>query len=79
MGQHECLDVLSKIFLALDGEMSPEEEKAFLKEINECSCCLEKFQVEQAFKAFLASKVERKEVKAGLVDDIRNKIKVTTA
>ena len=30
MGQHDCLDVLSKIFLALDGEMSSEEEQAFL-------------------------------------------------
>ena len=37
---HHCDQLISKVFLALDGEMSADEEKKFLDEINQCTCCL---------------------------------------
>jgi hypothetical protein len=67
--------VLSKVFLSLDGALTPEEEKEFLEEINKCSCCLDAFNIEKAFKEFLCRKIARKEVKAQLVIDIKTKIK----
>lgn len=74
MSQHDCLDVLSKVYLVLDGEMSTDQEKAFLKDLNECSCCLDQYHIERSFKEFLAEKVQRKEVNQKLVADIRSEI-----
>ena len=75
MNKHDCSKVLSKVFLSLDGALTPSEEKEFLEEINKCSCCLDAFHIEQAFKQFLLNKVERKEVKPHLIADIKSKIK----
>jgi hypothetical protein len=72
---HDCSKVLSKVFLSLDGEMSAEEEKKFLKELQECSCCLDHFEIEKEFKHFLQHKVEKKCVKAETVSAIKNKIR----
>jgi hypothetical protein len=72
---HDCSKVLSKVFLALDGEMTEEEEKLFLKQIQECSCCLDHFEIEKEFKNFLQQKVEKKCVKAETVSAIKTKIK----
>jgi hypothetical protein len=71
---HDCSKVLSKVFLALDGEMTEEEEKSFLKQLQECSCCLGQFEIEKEFKSFLQQKVEKKCVKAETVSAIKTKI-----
>ena len=47
---HQCEDMMSKVFLSLDGELSHEEEKKFLEELNQCSCCLGKYEIEKSFK-----------------------------
>lgn len=72
---HDCSKVLSKVFLSLDGEMSAAEEKLFLQELQECSCCLDHFEIEKEFKAFLQQKVEKKCVRDEMVSAIRSKIK----
>ena len=72
---HDCSKVLSKVFLALDGEMTEEEEKVFLKQLQECSCCLDHFEIEKEFKNFLQQKVEKKCVKEETVSAIKTKIK----
>ena len=72
---HDCATVLSKVFLALDGELSPDEEKEFLEEINTCSRCLEQYDIAQTFKSFLASRIKRAEVKPSLIAEIKEKIK----
>lgn len=78
MNKHDCSKVLSKVFLSLDGALTPTEEKEFLDQINECSCCLNAFNIEKAFKEFLVNKLTRKEVKTNLVADIKSKIKEIT-
>jgi anti-sigma factor (TIGR02949 family) len=79
MGHHDCTKLLSRLFLALDGELSEDEEKQFLSELNECSCCLEHYQVEKMFKNFLCDKIQKKQVKAGVIQEIRNRIQATAA
>jgi anti-sigma factor (TIGR02949 family) len=71
---HNCQEVLNRVHLCLDGEMTPSEERAFLEEIRSCSCCLEKYNIEKNFKEFLTSKIERKTVNAELVETIRGQV-----
>ena len=75
MGNHDCSRIVSMVFLALDGELSTEEEKAFLDELHRCSYCLEKFSIEKSFKDFLVQKIERKEAQSTTVLNIKQKIK----
>lgn len=71
---HNCQELISRVFLALDGAMSKEEEQKFLEELNSCNCCLEKYQVERSFKEFLSLKISRKCCSESLATDIRRKI-----
>ncbi len=72
---HDCSGVISRVFLSLDGELSKEQEKEFLDELNRCSWCLEHYHIEQAFKEFLCKKLNKKEVAPTLVSEIKDKIK----
>ena len=72
--KHRCENTLKKVMLALDNEMSEEEEKKFLEEIKSCSYCLEKFQIEQTFKKYLCDKVKRHSCSPKLADQIRSEI-----
>ena len=74
MGHHDCSKLLSRLFLALDGELSEEEEKQFLAELNECSCCLEHYHVEKMFKHFLCDKIQKKQVKPEIIQEIKARI-----
>ncbi|MBX2845809.1 MAG: hypothetical protein KTR13_06290 [Saprospiraceae bacterium] len=56
----DCPKFLNNVTRLIDGTMSNEEEQAFLASINENCECLEKLEIEQHFKQFLASKMERK-------------------
>lgn len=76
---HNCDQIISKVFLALDGEMTAEEEKTFLNEINQCSCCLEKYQIEKSFKEFLSKKVKHECCFETLANNIKDKLQRSTA
>jgi|688.fasta_scaffold11050_15 hypothetical protein len=72
---HQCEDMMSKVFLSLDGELSREEEKKFLEELNQCSCCLGKYEIEKSFKEFLSQKVNKSCCFDTLAISIKQKIK----
>ena len=74
MKQHNCTEVLSKVSLALDGELTEEQERELMEDVNRCSSCLEKYNIERSFKAFLCNKICKKEVSPDLVQNIRSKI-----
>ena len=78
MSNHNCTKLVSKLFLALDGELSTDEEKEFLAELEECSYCLEQFNIEKAFKQFLHDKIAKKQVQPATIADIKSKIKELT-
>lgn len=71
---HNCTDVLSKVYLALDGELSGEEEKQFLEDLKACNYCLERFHIEKSFKQFLSERISKKCCTDGLVDKIRTRL-----
>jgi anti-sigma factor (TIGR02949 family) len=72
--KHSCKELLARVALAIDGEMTKEEEASFLAEIKQCSYCLEKYQIENSFKQFLCNKVNKKECSGSLITEIRNRI-----
>lgn len=74
---HDCSEVVSRVFLALDGELTTAEEKEFLDELNRCSWCLEHYNVEKVFKQFLSNRLSRKEINPTVIEEIKSKIKRT--
>jgi hypothetical protein len=74
MHNHDCNEILSKVSLALDGALTSEEEKEFLDQLNQCSCCLDKYQIEKSFKIFLQLKVERKVVSQPCIESLKQKL-----
>jgi hypothetical protein len=72
--RHDCGATLQKVMLILDNELPAEEEKALLDEINHCSCCLEKYQIEKAFKEYLCAKIKRHHCTAALANQIRSSL-----
>ncbi|MDX2001541.1 MAG: hypothetical protein SFW35_03865 [Chitinophagales bacterium] len=75
MGNHDCSKLLSKVFLALDGALTVDEEKQFLDELTQCSWCLEQFNIEKSFKGFLCDKIQKKFVKPEAVAEIKARIR----
>ncbi len=73
-GKHSCDVTLRKVMLALDNEMTEEEEKKFLAELNSCSYCLEKFNIEKTFKGYLCDKIKRHTVSPKIIEQIRLRI-----
>ena len=71
---NDCEETLKKVMLALDGELTNEEEAVFLAHINTCSRCLEKYDIERSFKQFLSEKISRRKVSITLVEQIRIRI-----
>ena len=72
---HQCDQIMSKVILSLDGALSSDEEKQFLDELNQCSCCLSKYEIEKSFKEFLAQKATKSCCFETLADSIKHKIK----
>ncbi|MFT7588579.1 MAG: anti-sigma factor (TIGR02949 family) [Limisphaerales bacterium] len=60
LSMHSCKDVLQKVNLALDGELSEGEMKSFLIEVDNCSHCFQSYDTEKAFKEFLINRIEKK-------------------
>lgn len=69
-----CAEIIQKVFLVLDGEMSAKEEKEFLSHLNECPHCLEMYSIEKTFKEFLTNKLQKKQVSKSVINSIKEKI-----
>lgn len=69
-----CHETMKHVMMALDGELSADEEKAFLSHINCCAHCLEKYEIEKSFKQFLTEKISRHPIPSQLVEQIRSRI-----
>ncbi len=72
---HDCSEVISRVFLALDGELTQDQLTEFMEDVRRCSWCLDHYDIEKTFKEFLCNKIQRKEVNPTLIIEIRSKIK----
>ena len=71
---YDCKETMKHVMMALDGELSQDEEVEFLSHINHCSRCLEKYEIEKSFKQFLTEKISRHNIPSQLIDQIRSRI-----
>ncbi len=70
----DCPVFLENLERMVDGCMSDEEEKEFLSSIKDHLECLEKVQIQKAYKQFVAIRVERKCCSQSLIYTIKQTI-----
>lgn len=68
---HCCDDCLRLVQLAIDGEISSLDQNSLLGELEKCSSCFEKYNIEKSFKDFLCAKIERKSIDPGTLESIK--------
>jgi len=50
----DCGEVLTEVFLYLDGEMTSDRRETIRRHLDECAPCLRKYGIEQEVKALVA-------------------------
>ena len=73
--EHSCVETIAKVVLSLDGDLSQAEEREFLIEVNCCSHCLKRYDIERSFKEFLQQKVSNHKVDPSVIAKIKSEIK----
>ena len=73
--EHSCDDTIAKVVLSLDGSLTETEEREFLDEVNCCSHCLQRYDIEKSFKEFLQQKVSKRKTDPSIIEKIKNDIK----
>lgn len=71
---HDCDNVMQKVHLALDGELTQVEMQRFLSELERCSHCLKNYNIETTFKDFLRKKISRHQIAEASRKSILEKI-----
>lgn len=71
----DCPKFLDNLERMVDGCMSQKEEQEFLESIKSSVHCLEKLEVEKAYKEFLIQKLDRKCCSKKLLEDIQDCIR----
>ncbi len=71
-------ELVQKVTMYLDNELSPEEEKVLLREIQSNPEYGNLLSKERSFREFIKSQVHRREVSPSLVQSIKEKIRLQT-
>lgn len=74
--QQNYQDLVAKVNMYLDNELSKEAERDLLKELKQNPMYHEVLSKEQSFREFIKSKVQRKKVSPSLIQSIKEKIRV---
>jgi len=69
-------ELVKKVNMYLDNELSKEAERDLLREIKTNPTYLEVLSKEQSFREFIKSKVHRRKVSPALIQSIKDKIRV---
>ena len=69
-------ELVKKVNMYLDNELSKEAERDLLREIKSNPAYLEVLSKEQSFREFIKSKVHRRKVSPALIQSIKDKIRV---
>ncbi|MFT4761181.1 MAG: hypothetical protein ACI9XO_001075 [Paraglaciecola sp.] len=71
-------DLVKRINLLLDNELSKDAERALLNEIKTNPVYRDLLQKEKSFREFIKSKIHRRKVSPALVQSIKDKLKVAS-
>lgn len=69
-------DLVKKVNMYLDNELSREAERNLLREIKQNPAYLELLSKEKSFRDFIKSRVHRRKVSPTLIQSIKEKIRV---
>ena len=58
----------------LDQESNPDDEKVLYKQLEECACCVEQYELEQQIRLVLKRKLEGRPLPHGLAKTVKSKI-----
>ena len=72
-------DLVRKVTMYLDNELSKEEEMKLLKEIKVNPAYNELLSKEKSFREFLRSKIQRRKVSPTLIQSIKDKIRIPSS
>ena len=72
--QENYRQLMKKVNMYLDNELSKEEERALLQEIKQNPTYYKLLHKEKSFKEFLKSRLQRRQVSPTLIQSIKNKI-----
>lgn len=71
--EHNCQTCEPFIHRVLDGGCSSQMEKAhYIKQIQSCPRCADKYEQEQSFRVFLQNKIPKKTCSQSLLSNIMN-------
>ena len=69
-------ELVKKVNMYLDNELSKDAERDLLREIKTNPAYLEVLSKEQSFREFIKSKVHRRKVSPALIQSIKSKINI---
>ena len=70
-------ELVQKVNMYLDNELSKEAERELLREIKQNPMYFEILNKEKSFREFIKSRVNRKKVSPSLIKSIKDKIRIT--
>ena len=72
------LDLVKKVTMYLDNELSENEERALLSEIKANPAYLKVLSREKSFREFIKTKIHRRKPSPALIESIKDKIRTTS-
>lgn len=76
MRDHNYQDLVQKVTMYLDNELSESAETELLREIKANPSYLQVLSQEQSFREFIKSKIHRRKPSPALIQSIKEKIRV---
>lgn len=69
---HDCNEVVTHFNMLLDGALNPKEEQDIMCELQRCIHCLEEYNLEEKYRAFLKDKIEKKSASPECIQKIKD-------
>ena len=77
MGDHNYQDLVEKVTMYLDNELSERDERELLIQIQSNPQYLKLLSQEKSFREFIKSKIHRRKPSPALIQSIKEKIRVS--
>lgn len=71
----DCREVLKRLYVYLDAELSAEERADIERHLEACAPCLQQFGFENEAKAIIGRKCRETEVPAGVAERLRQRLR----